>query len=137
MLLEHYGDVGPVTVVMSATVQQIESGRHGLATAAASTGVRRTIPSASLDLVDWNNAYLELLEYKETKGFSNLLVRPGLLRSILEAGAAAYVLEAEESVVSPRSHYDRQRLQEASSTYCEGTPIGSTDAAKPNGNQRT
>ena len=63
--------------------------------------------------MDWNNAYVELLEYKETKGFSNLLIRSGLLRPILEAGDKAYLLEAEESVVKPGSHYARQRLQEA------------------------
>ena len=98
---------------MSATVQQIESGPGGLSTASASSGAQRTIPPESLDLVDWNSAYLELLEYKDTKGFSNLLVRPALLRPILEAGGEAYLLEAEESVVRPRNHEDRQRLQEA------------------------
>ena len=113
VLLEHDSNVGPVSVVMSATVQQIESGPDGLATSGARSGAQQTIPPESLDLVDWNNVYLELLEYKDTKGFSNLLVRPALLRPILEAGDGAYLLEAEESVVKPRSQYDRQRLQEA------------------------
>ena len=113
VLLQYDSAVGPVPVVMSATVQQIESGPGGLSTAGASSGAQRMIPPESLDLVDWNNVYLELLEYKDTKGFSNLLVRPALLRPILEAGGGAYLLEAEESVVKPRSQYDRQRLQEA------------------------
>ena len=113
VLLQHEGMVGPVSIVMSATVQQMESGRDGAVATGASSGVHRKISPESLDLVDWNNAYVELLEYKETKGFSNLLIRPGLLRPILEAADKAYLLEAEESVVKPRSHYDRQRLQEA------------------------
>ena len=113
VLLEHDSEVAPVSVVMSATVQQIESGPDGLATAGASSGAQRTIPPESLDLVDWNSAYLELLEYKEAKGFSNLLVRSDLLRPILEAGVDAYLLEAEESIVRPRNHENRQRLQEA------------------------
>ena len=113
VLLEHDRELAPVSVVTSATVQQIESGPGGLATAGASSGAQRMIPPESLDLVDWNNAYLELLEYKDIKGFSNLLVRPALLRPILEAGNDAYLLEAEESVVKPKSQYDRQRLQEA------------------------
>ena len=120
VLLEHDSKVGQVSVVMSAMVQQVESGRDGLASTSASSGIQRTIPPESLDLVDWNNAYLELLEYKDTKGFSNLLVRPGLLRSILEAEGEAYLLEAEESVVKPRSHYDRQRLQEAVTNILRG-----------------
>ena len=111
VLLEHDPKVGPVSVVMSSTVQQIESGPEGLVTADATSGTQRTIPSASLDLVDWNRAYLELLEYKDTKGFDNMVVRPGSLRPILEAGEKAYQLEADESVVRPRSHKDRQRLQ--------------------------
>ena len=113
VLLERVGKVGPVSVVMSATVQQIDSGRGGLATSEASSGVQRKIPAESLDLVDWNNAYQGLLEYKDTKGFSNLLIRPELLRPILEGGEDAYLLEAEESVVRPRNYEDRQRLQEA------------------------
>ena len=113
VMLEHDPDVAPVSIAMSGTVQRIESTRGGLATSEASSGVIRKIPLESLDLVDWNSAYLELLEYKETKGYSNLLVRPGLLRPILEAGDGAYVLEAEESVIRPGSRYDMQRLQEA------------------------
>ena len=113
VLLEHDPEVAPVSVVMSATVQRIESGRGGLDTSGASSGVLQKIPLESLELVDWNNAYLEMLEYKDTKGISNLLVRPELLRPILEAGDDAYLLETEESVVKPSSHHDRQRLQEA------------------------
>ena len=111
--LKHDPELAPVSVAISATVQQIESGPDGLATSGASSGALRKIPSESLDLLDWNDAYLKLLEYKEAKGFSNLLVRPGLLRSILEAGDAAYLLEAENSVVRPRNQEDRKRLQEA------------------------
>ena len=113
VLLKYDPELRPVSVVMSATVQQIESGREGLSTEGASSGAPQTIPPKSLDIVDWNKAYLELLEYKDTKGYSNLLVRPGLLRPILEAGDKAYLLETEESVVEPKNQYDRQRLQEA------------------------
>ena len=63
--------------------------------------------------MDWEKAYLRLLEHKDTKGFSNLLIRMELLRPILEAGEDAYLLGAEASVVIPKSHDDRQRLQEA------------------------
>ena len=113
VLLQHDGKVPPVSVVMSAIVQQIESGGNGFVGTAATSGIEREIPSESLDLVDWNKAYLELLEYKDAKGFGNLLIRPTLLRPILEPGKKAYTLEAEESVVKPKSHDDRRRLQEA------------------------
>ena len=113
VVLQYEAEVGPVSVAMVATVQQIESGTDGIANAGASSGIERQIPPESLDLVDWNRAYSELLEYKETKGFSNLLVRAGLLRPILEVGKKAYVLEADESLVKPKSLDGQQRLQEA------------------------
>ena len=113
VLLQHDGEVSPVFVAMSATVQRIEGGGNGFVGGAATSGTEREIPPESLDLVDWNKVYLELLEYKETKGFSNLLIRPALLRPILEAGKKAYLLEIEESVVKPKSYGDRRRLQEA------------------------
>ena len=113
VLLEYDNAVGPVSVTMSATVQELESGRVGLATSGATSGAPQTIPSESLDLVDWNRAYLELLEYKDIKGLNNLVVQREMLRPILEAGKGAYTLEAEESVVKPKGSDDRQRLQEA------------------------
>ena len=61
VLLQHEATVGTVSIVMSATVQQMESGRNGVVATGASSGVQRKIPPESLDLVDWNNAYVELL----------------------------------------------------------------------------
>ena len=101
----------PVWVVISATVQQLSS-QQSEATA-ASADSDREIPPDSLDQVDWNQAYLALLEHKEAKGFSNLLVRPESLRGILEAGSSAYRLTTEESMVKPRNPAERERLQEA------------------------
>ena len=113
VLLQHDPEIGPVSVVMSATVQQIASTRDGVVDVSASSGVERRIPPASLDLVDWSQVYLSLLEYKATRGFSNLLILPGSLRDILQATPTTYRLEAEQSVIEPKSHSDRQRLQEA------------------------
>ncbi len=106
-------NIRPVSVVMSATVQQISSGQDGVVETGASAGTERTIPSKSLDLVDWSEVYLALLEYKKTKGFSNLLILQGALRDILQATPTTYRLEAEQSVVEPKSYSDRRRLQEA------------------------
>ena len=103
----------PISVVMSATVQQLSSQQSEATEARA--GGEREIPPDSLNLVDWNRAYLALLEHKEAKGFSNLLIRPGDLRSILDAesGKLVYQLTAEESLVRPCSQAERERLQEA------------------------
>ena len=113
VLLQHDPQIGPISVRMSATVQQIAIGPEGIVDARATSGVERQIPPESLDLVDWNKAFLSLLEYKETKGLSNLLIQPGKLRNILQAKPRLYRLEAEQTVVEPKNHNDRQRLQEA------------------------
>ena len=111
--LEYDNRVEPVKVVMSASVQRIESGQAGVTTTAASAGALREIPPESLDLVDWNSVYMDLLEYKETKGYSNLLIQRERIRDILETGGRAYELVADEFVVKPKSHEERHRLREA------------------------
>ena len=113
VLLQYDDEVKPAHVDMRAHVQQLASVPEGVAATVAASGSQREIPTKSLDLVDWNSAYLELLEYKETKGLGNLLIRPELLRPILEAGDKAYVLEADEHVFEPTTHDHRIRLQEA------------------------
>ena len=113
VLLKHDAQIRPVSVVMSSTVQQVNSGQGGVTDTSAISGIERQIPQKALDLVDWNKTYLALLEHKETKGFSNLLIRPESLRSILETNPTAYRLEAEEAVVEPKNDDDWRRLQEA------------------------
>ncbi len=70
---------------LSVKVQVLESGAVGLQDARAQSEYKATtIPSESLTLVDWEQAYLELLDYKARKGWSNLVIRPETLRAILE-----------------------------------------------------
>ena len=113
VLLRHSDGVGTVSVDLSAHVQEISSGQGGLAVAGAQSGGAGPAPPESLDLVDWEQAHLDLLAHKEARGYDNLLVHPAQLREILAAGASAYELIADESVRRPKTHADRQRLQEA------------------------
>ena len=113
----------PVSVVMSATFQQLSSQQPRIselgsqqshvAESGAGSGDERKIPSDSLNQVDWNQVYLALLEHKEARGFGNLLIKPEGLRSILEADQPVYKLIAEESLARPRNQAERKRLQEA------------------------
>ena len=111
VLLQPDANIGPVSVVMSTKVQQIASGQDGVIDTDATSGTERPIPSESLELVDWDKVYLALLEYKASKGLSNLIVQRKFLQHILEA--KLYRLVADESVFEPKSYGDRQRLQEA------------------------
>lgn len=104
-----------VQVDMSLKVQTLASGKQGLTSLAARAGRTTFIPSESLALVDWEQAYLQLLEYKEEKGLRNLAVRPEAPVAILTMTEPArlYTLIADDSVVNPRSFSETALLQEA------------------------
>ena len=101
-----------VRVDMSLKVHSLESAPTGLLGARAYSGIEQLIPDDSLSLVDWEQAYLDLVEYKEQKGRDNLIVQPNVPRQII-AEAECYRLIAEEPVVRPQSIKDADRLQEA------------------------
>lgn len=107
-----------VRVDMSLKIQAFESGAEGIASAAVRTGRERPIPSASLELVDWEKAYIDLLEYKERKGLVNLTIRPDIPKKILATTEPSrlYTLIADEAVFNPSSFSATALLQEAVET---------------------
>ncbi|PKN27536.1 MAG: restriction endonuclease subunit R [Deltaproteobacteria bacterium HGW-Deltaproteobacteria-21] len=104
-----------VRVDMSLKVQALESVSEGLMASEARAGRERSIPAESLDLVDWEQVYLELIEYKNRRGLSNLVVRPAAPRRILATTdpVRLYTLVAEEEVVRPKSFAETALLKEA------------------------
>lgn len=107
-----------VRVDMSLKIQAFESSSDGVTSTAVSTGQERTIPSTSLELVNWEKVYANLLEYKERKGLANLVIRPDMLKKILTAAKPTrlYTLIADETVVKPDSFAATTLLQEAVET---------------------
>lgn len=105
----------PVYVDMSLKVDVIQSGSWGIDSVAGQAGYEQPIPEESLDLVDWERAYLDLLEYKERKGFVNLVIPLDAPRKIISRTTPArlYRLVADDSVVRPTSFAGRRLLQEA------------------------
>lgn len=102
-----------VTVDMSLKVEAIRSQADGVVTASIRVGQERVIPRESLDLINWQAVYLELLKFKEQKGFSNLVLQPETPRRLLEADEPRlYRLIADETVVRPRSFEQAALLQE-------------------------
>ena len=100
-----------VRVDLSLKVRQVTSGADGIAETASVRPEGQRIPEESLDLVDWTDVYLKLLEHKESKGLVNLAVAPGIPRKILTDGQ--YQLVAEDSAFRPHSFADVSRLQDA------------------------
>lgn len=105
-------DGAKARVDLSASVQRVDSGPGMDEARLAASGAARILCAESLDMVDWDAAYLALIEYKERKGYSNLAVSPNELRGILSS-PDAYELIAEEAVAAPRTAADLARLQEA------------------------
>ena len=119
VMLEPDPDVRRVSVDMAVKVHRLDSKKDGPTEAKESAGAEVLIPCESLDLVDWESIYLDLLEYKAQKGWGNLLVQADTPREILayrsESGAL-YSLIAENALVNPQSLDDLERLQEAATS---------------------
>ncbi len=107
----------PVQVDLSVRVQTMESTTSGLHTADARAGQAQAISDKSLDMVDWQQAYLDLLAYKERKGLTNLIIRPETLRQIVEMkndkDIPVCTVIADERMIRPQSFGDRSLLQQA------------------------
>jgi len=100
-----------VRLDLSVRVQMMASTAGGLHHVLAQSGLERQIPPEILALVDWEQVYLDLLEYKARKGWRNLIIRPETPRQLMDQ--IKYTLIADEATVRPRTFAERQRLQEA------------------------
>ena len=97
---------------LSTRVRIMESGGDRVKEAEFRSGHDRPIPASSLALVDWQRVYLDLLEYKENKGWENFALAPETAREIMTASEPVrlYRLSAEDSIMEPRSYADVARL---------------------------
>ncbi|RMD63502.1 restriction endonuclease subunit R, partial [Candidatus Parcubacteria bacterium] len=100
-----------VRLDMSTRVQMMASTVHGIHQGRAQAGSERKIPPESLALVDWQQVYLDLLDYKASRGWHNLVIRPETPQQLLKQ--MDYTLVADESVVHPKTFAERQLLQQA------------------------
>jgi hypothetical protein len=96
---------------LSYIVHTVVSASGGVATKQVRSGVEIKIPKETLMLVDWTQVYLDLVAYKQRKGWTNLVIQPDKPRQIIEQ--VPYELIADEELVRPRTFAERMRLQEA------------------------
>jgi len=114
-------DIDPdvrVYVDMSLKIQTFDSGAKKINENLAQAGKKTTIPKDNLEMIDWEKAYFDLLEYKEQKGFSNLVIPKDMPRKILytKEPVRLYDLVADDTVIKPRSFGDIALLQETVQT---------------------
>ncbi|MDW8396537.1 MAG: DEAD/DEAH box helicase family protein [Anaerolineae bacterium] len=93
-------------------VQAIQSTGTGLHVTQTRAGQAQPIPAQSLNLVDWQQVYLDVLEHKQARGMSNLVIpSKEVLREIAALGSCRVV--AEPHVLTPQSLENWHLLQQA------------------------
>jgi hypothetical protein len=102
-----------VSVDMSMKVESMRSVSGKLATVAMKAGQVQVIPAESLLLVDWEAAYVDLLEFKEAQGYTNMALTPDMPRKVMEHDEPRlYGLVADQAIVKPRSFAQTAVLQD-------------------------
>ena len=107
-------EAAKVSLDLSTKVRVMESGQEGVRETEFQAGQHRSIPDESLNLVDWHKVYLELVEYKENKGWINFALTPATAREIMETEEPVrlYTLVADDLVIKPKSYAAVTRLHE-------------------------
>ena len=95
-----------VDIIGSSTQRGIQAER-------AEAAHQTHIPQPSLELVDWEYIYLQLLEYKKEKQFHNLIFDIDILKQILSPNEGLSELSVmDESEVVPKTQEQLKRLEE-------------------------
>jgi len=84
---------------------------HGLSTGAAESEMDEPFrfKDRHLNLVDWDEIYLEAMNYKIAKGFFNLLVQRNILRKLIESNKFKLFVTDEQAALTKFA--DREKIQ--------------------------
>ncbi len=111
----HENEEVKVSLDLSAKVESTRMGNGGVSTATAKAGRERSIRERHLSMLDWAGIHQDLLEYKESKGYDNLLVPPNAPKRILEKNdpAPVYTLVADDALFEPADFAGLAGLRDA------------------------
>ena len=100
----------PARVDRATRASSWESGASGQETSEGSAGYERAAGELPLGLVDWEEAYLDVMEHRRVRGMRPMVI-PGAnaLKSVVEN--APVTVSADEHVFAPRNWHDREDLQ--------------------------
>jgi len=105
-------DAAKVLMDVSVRVESIGSSRGAYQTGSFIGGAERWLAPDQFLWLDWERLYLDILEFKEERGFHNLLIRPEHPREILAATEPKlYGLVCDESLLKPKRTEQAERLQ--------------------------
>lgn len=105
-----------INAYITHSTQQVDiigsSTEAGIQADKARAALECKIPKASLKWIDWEKIHLQLLEYKQEKGFHNLVFDTEVLKQILEPERELYGLTVmHKSEVEPKTVADIERLE--------------------------
>jgi hypothetical protein len=104
-------EAAKVVMDVSVHVESIGSARGAYQTGSYIGGAERWLPPDQFVWLDWERLYLDMLEFKEERGFHNLLIRPEHPREILAAKEPRlYGLVCDESLLKPTRAEHATRL---------------------------
>lgn len=113
MLLE-CDQAARVALDVSVRVERIGSAAGAFQASSYVGGSKRWLPTEQFGLLDWESLYLEMLEFKEERGFHNLVIQPEHPRRILEAtDPKLYGLICDEALLKPKRAEEVEQLQAA------------------------
>ena len=96
----------------SAHVESVASAGGAYQTGAFASGAERWLAPDQFVWLDWERLYLDMLEFKEERGFHNLIIRPDHPRQILGTKEPKlYGLVCDESLLRPTRTEHAARLQ--------------------------
>lgn len=78
---------------------------------ATTANPKRKIETEYYSLLDWDRIYFSMLEYKQEKGWNNIVISKEVLQNVITKGL--YSLYCSEDVVKPRKFADVWHLEEA------------------------
>ena len=100
----------PVRVDRATRASSWESGASGQETSEGSAGYERAARELPLDLVDWEEAYLDVMEHRRVKDMRAMAI-PGVDALKMVVANAPVTVLADEHVFAPRHWDDREDLQ--------------------------
>ena len=104
-------------IIVTHTTQTVSiigsSSEEGIQDESAEAANETSIKEQYLDLVDWEKIYLQLVEYKQERGYHNLVFDADILRDILNTDNPLYELKVmHKSEVEPESLEQLKQLEE-------------------------
>jgi hypothetical protein len=101
-----------VILDISTKVERLGSSTGALQSSKFAAGHQRTLTTDEMRWLNWERLYLDILEFKEERGFHNLLIRRELPRQILEAtDPKLYGLICDDAFLKPERRDQVLRLQ--------------------------